>query len=96
MEPKLLPHPYDTDAPFEYNIRRQPVLETTYTFPLHVELDVGGPIDILDPESYAKPVTCGPLDPLDELITDPKLAVSSAKKKAWGAAAFVGACGNWL
>lgn len=80
MEPKLLPFPFDTDHLYEYNIRRPPALESTYAYALHAELDVGVPIDIIDPLSFEAPPEKAALHPLDQLITSPALAAASSKK----------------
>ena len=80
VEPKLVPHPFDTEQVFEYNLRRPPGLESTYAFPLHAELDVGVPIDIMDPSYYDNKAPRGELHDLDREITNPKLGLSTSKR----------------
>ncbi len=81
VEPKLLPFPFDTDAPFEYNARRVPALEDSHAFQLHTELDVGVGINLVDPSVYDPPKMPVALHDLDREITNPALGTAVSQKR---------------
>jgi hypothetical protein len=84
VEPKLLQFPFDTEQLYEYNIRRCPVLEDTYAYGLHTEIDVGVPINLVDPSVYDIPRQQSQLHELDRAITNPTLSASNSSKKIPG------------
>ena len=84
VEPKLLPFPFDTDQLFEYNVRRCPVLEETYAYALHTEIDVGVPINLVDPAVYEAPKSHTLLHELDQFITNPAFGSTVSAKKLLG------------
>jgi hypothetical protein len=84
VEPKLVPFPFDTEHPFEYNVRRCPTLEDTYAYGLHTELDVGVPINLVDPAVYEPPKVDAPLHELDKFITNPAFGTAVSSKRLPG------------
>jgi hypothetical protein len=88
VEPKLLPFPFDTEQPFEYNVRRCPTLEETYAYGLHTEIDVGVPINLVDPAVYEPPKAGAPLHDLDKYITNPSFGTAVSLKRLPGLVLF--------
>ena len=81
VEPKLLHFPFDTEQLYEYNTRRCPTLEETYAYGLHTEIDVGVPINLVDPTVYDVPKSQTPLHEYDRIITNPQLGNAVSLKK---------------
>lgn len=90
--PRRLPAvliPSSPNSAYQFNPRQLPVLEETYKYPLHAELDLGVPLDVVapltsavaPPTPAADPAAAPQLHPLDAAITDPRLHQPAIKAK---------------